>query len=272
VIVLQSAAIFLLLLGTSLVGAKVQKGLPAHHRAQETVDAIRLILTMLLTLSGLVLGLLITSAKGRHDERTGNLERFAVDLVELDQRLRQYGPDAVSIRAELRRYTAAAIASTWPHEPRPIGTYPKPEEIGDTNSIESLPLGNILAGIDHRIELLQPMDTYHRQTAERLRARAADNLQQRWRLITSAHGTISGPFLMALVFWLVVIFAIFGLSAPPNALVHIVVTLCALSIASSFYIILDFDKPQSGLLKIASDPLRMALEHMDRPIQPALGQ
>jgi hypothetical protein len=268
-IVLHSAAIFILLLGSSLAGAQVQKFLPAHHRARETVDAIRLIMTMLLTLSGLVLGLLITSAKGRHDERTGNLERFAVDLLELDQRLRQYGPDAAEIRAELRRYTAAAIASTWPHEPRPTGTYPTPEELGNTDSIESTPLGTMLAGIDHMIERLEPNDTYHRQTAERLRARAADNLQQRWRLITAAHGTISWPFLMALVFWLVVIFTIFGLSAPQNALVYIVVTMCALSIASSVYIILDFDEPQSGLLRIASDPLRTALGHMDRPIQPA---
>jgi len=267
-IVLQSMVIFILLLGSSLVGARIQTLLPAHHRAQETVDAIRLIMTMLLTLSGLVLGLLITSAKGRHDERTGNLERFAVDLIELDQRLRQYGADAADIRLQLRRYTAAAIASTWPHEPRPAGTYPKPEDLGDANNIESAPLGAALAQVDHLIEKLAPTDIYHKQTAERLRARVADNLQQRWKIITSAHGTISWPFLMALVFWLVVIFVIFGLSAPQNALVHIVVTMCAISIASSFYIILDFDAPQSGLLRIASDPLRMALEHMDRPVQP----
>jgi len=264
----QSTAIFLLLLGSAIAGAQVQTLLPPHHRARETVDAIRLIMTMLLTLSGLVLGLLITSAKARHDERTGNLERFSVDLIELDQRLRQYGSEAEGIRDQLRRYTAAAIASTWPNEQRPTGDYPKPEELGDTGSIESVPLGTMLAGIDHMIEKLVPTDIYHRQTAERLRARVADNLQQRWKLITSAHGTMAWPFLMGLVFWLMVIFAIFGLSAPQNALVYIVVTMCALSIASSLYIILDFDEPQSGLLRIASDPLRSALEHIDRPVQP----
>jgi len=270
--VLQSAAIFLVLLGSSLVGAQIQRFLPAHHRTRDTVDAVRLIMTMLLTLSGLVLGLLITSAKSRHDERTGTLERFAVDLLELDQRLRQYGPDAGEIRAELRRYTAAAIASTWPHEPRPTGTYPTPEELGNADSIESRPLGTMLAGIDHMIQRLQPADTYHSQTAERLRARAADNLQQRWRLITAAHGTMSWPFLMALVFWLAIIFTIFGLSSPQNALVYVVATMCALSIASSFYIIMDFDEPQTGLLRIASDPLRMALEHMDRPVDSTLAR
>jgi hypothetical protein len=238
--------------------------LPDHHRSRDTIESVRLVITMLVTLAAVVLGLLISSAKARHDEEIGNLERYSVDLIELDQRLRQYGPDAADIRAQLRAYTAAAIADTWPNEPLPSGTYPRATVSGIRNSVENPTLGDELAGVDHAIQMLAPTDPYHEHTAERLRGRAADVLQQRWRLIASTHGTISWPFLTIMLFWLVIMFAIFGISSPQNTLVYVVVLLSALSIASSVYLVLEFDSPETGLLRIPSLPMRNALSHLDR--------
>jgi hypothetical protein len=271
VIELQTAAICAILLASAFLGAWVQTALPRHHRAHDTVETIRLVMTMLVTFSALVLGLLTSSAKARHDTQVGNLEKYAVDLIELDQRLRQYGPDARAIRAQLRTYTAAAIADTWPDEQLPSGAYPRRGELGTANGVESATLGDMLTGVDRMIEELQPTDMFHRQTAERLRARVVDNLQQRWRLIASTHPTISWPLLTVLILWLVIIFAIFGLSSPYNALVAVVVLLCALSISSALYLILEFDTPQAGLLPVPSQSLRDALAHMDRPEAPPPG-
>jgi hypothetical protein len=266
VIGFQASAICAILLVSAFFGAWVQTLLPTHHRSRDTVDSVRLVMSMLLMLSALVLGLLTSSAKARHDDQVANLEKYSVDLIELDQRLRQYGPDACEIRARLRAYTAAAIADTWPNEPLPTGTYPRPGDLGQTAGVESYTLGDRLAGVDRMIEELAPTDPFHQQTAERLRARVADNLQQRWRLIESAHSTISWPFLTVLIFWLVIIFAIFGLSSPRNALVYVVVILCAVSVSSSLYLIQEFDAPQTGLLQVPSQSLRDALSHMDRPV------
>ena len=265
---LQAAAICLILLASAFFGAAVQNVLPALHRSRDTVESVRLIMTMLVTFAALVLGLLTSSAKAQHDDQVANLERYSVDLIELDQRLREYGPEAANIRTQLRAYTAAAIADTWPAEPRPTGHYPQPGEIGRPNGVESYTLGSILTGVDRMVDELAPADTFHRQTAERLRARAGDNLQQRWRLIATTHSTLSWPFLAVLIFWLAIIFATFGLSSPRNALVYVVVVLCALSISSSIYLILDFDSPQNGLLRVPSQSLRDALAHMDRPVEP----
>lgn len=264
-IALEACSICVLLLISAFIGAWAQKALPDHHRSRDTIELVRLVITMLVTLSAVVLGLLISSAKARHDDEIGNLERYSVDLIELDQRLRQYGPDATDIRAELRAYTAAAIADTWPAEPLPTGRYERRTKTGYGSSVENATLGDRLAGIDHAIQMLSPTDTYHQHTAERLRDRSADVLQQRWRLIASTHGTISWPFLTVMLFWLVIMFAIFGISSPPNALVYVVVVLSALSIASSVYLVLDFDSPETGLLRIPSLPMRGALSHMDRP-------
>ena len=58
-----------------------------------------------------------------------------------------------------------------------------------------------------------------------------------------------------LVFWLVVLFASFGLRAPPNSMSVTVIGLCALSLSAAVFVILDMDRPYEGLfgMKISHD-------------------
>jgi hypothetical protein len=267
-IIAETAAACLILLASAFLGWWIQSALPTRHKSRDTVEAVRLVLTMLLTVSAIVLGLLTSSAKSRHDAQAAELESYSVDLVELDQRLRQYGPEALPIRALLRAYTAAAIADTWPDEPPPSGKYPRIQHGPAADGVESVTLGDILEDVDRMIERLAPPDAFREQTAARLRDRVATSLQTRWRIIASAHSTTSWPFLFVLMFWLVIIFAIFGLSSPGNALVYTVVILGAVSISSSLYLILDFDAAQAGLMRIESEPMRDALARLDRPVAP----
>ena len=67
-----------------------------------------------------------------------------------------------------------------------------------------------------------------------------------------------------LVFWLMVIFACFGLRAPASPLVLIVIALSAISLNSTMFIILDMDMPYEGLFKISSQTMRTALSDMLR--------
>ena len=256
--------LFVVLLLSSWAGFAVQSRLHERHIASEKIESVRLLFVMLLTFTALVLGLLTQSAKDRFDGYEKDLSAYAADLIELDHRLRTYGPDAESIRADLRRYTAAAIADTWPDEPLPLGEYPRMASGANKGSVEDLSLGDMLTDIDVRIERLQPTDTYHSQIAARLRDRLGATIQKRWALILSARSTISWPFLTVLTVWLSVIFAIFALTAPRDGLVYVVIILSALSIASPLYLILDYSGPQSGLLQLSSDAMRTALAHMDR--------
>ena len=262
---LYTALLFLTLLCSAIVGWAVQRKLNERHVARDTVESIRLMMGMLLTFSALVLGLLTSSAKQRFDGYTNDLSAYGADLIELDHRLRIYGPDASDIRKQLRAYTAAAIADTWPGEPLPAGDYPRLKAEAGVRNVEAPALGDMLADVDEAIEKLAPADTFHQQIAARLRNRVATAIQQRWQLIFSARSTISWPFLMVLTAWLSIIYAIFGLTAPRNGLVYIVVVLSALSIASPLYLILDYSGAQSGLLNLSSLPMRTALSHMDRP-------
>ena len=70
------------------------------------------------------------------------------------------------------------------------------------------------------------------------------------------------PFLVVLVFWITVIFASFGLFAPPNGTVVSVLLVCALSIAASIVLVVQLGRPFEGILKISSAPFRYTLSHL----------
>jgi hypothetical protein len=69
-------------------------------------------------------------------------------------------------------------------------------------------------------------------------------------------------FLVILSFWLVVLFASFGLFAPRNATVVATLLISALSVAGAIFLILELDQPFEGLIQISSTPLRSAFVHL----------
>ena len=251
------------LLGASWVGWRVQRALPSHHRTRETVDAIRLVLGMLVTFAALVLGLLTSGAKGHFDLHQRNLQTYGIDLIAMDLRLREYGAEGDAARATLRSYTAAALADTWPNEPQPAGSFPRQIARMTPGSLESPSLGTMLLHVDQAIAGFSPANPLQQRLLPLLMSRMEQTLQDRWILIGSAKATISWPFFAVMVAWLVLVFAIFGLSAPANGAVYAVIGVAALSLSMAVYLIVDFDTPLTGVLKASSAPLRDALVHMD---------
>ena len=81
-------------------------------------------------------------------------------------------------------------------------------------------------------------------------------------LLEQTGGSIPQPFLVVLVFWLVIIFVGFGLFAPVNPTVISVLLVCALSAAGAIFLIVELDRPLEGLIRITDAPLRNALAHL----------
>ncbi len=261
--IVYPALLFLILLGSVATGWWVQHRVDDRHVTPASIDSVRLLMGMLLTFSALVLGLLTSNAKQRFDGYNTDLSAFGADLIELDHRLRVYGPQADDIRKLLRSYAAAAIADSWPDETAPSGQYPRFKRDPTSSGVEGTELGDMLANVDVDIEHLAPQDEFHRLIAGRLRDRVALTIQQRWHLIFATRSSISWPFLIVLTSWLSIIFAIFGLTSPRNRLTYAVVGLSALSIASPLYLIIDYSAPLTGLVQLSSVPMRAALSHMD---------
>lgn len=255
---------FVALVIAALIGTGVRRALPEEHKAQETVQLVQLVIGMLVTFAALMLSLLTASAKTGFDTVTDDFHVFASELIQLDSTLRAYGGEADRARALLRSYTAAATASTWPHEPLPPGDYyPRDIDPKDTSdNLDDVRLDRLLDTAGNEIRRLDVADPYHEALRREGLEQFARATNAHWKLIEEAHSSISLPFFLTMAFWLFVIFLSFGLVAPHNALALVTVGLGAILLASVIYVIVDFDTLFRGLIIVPSQPMRDALVHL----------
>jgi hypothetical protein len=262
---LEAALVLFVLLGNSALGLVIHPLLSERHRSREVIEFVQLVVAMLVTFAALVLGLLTSSVKASFDKVDGDLNGLAIELIRLDQCLREWGEETRPIRGLLRTYTAAAIATTWTQEPRPPGDYYPTDVPKMTDApLESSVMGDLLARIEFGIRELEPHDPMHRRLETTCIAQYERLMQTRWRLIEEAGSSISTPFFVVLIFWLAVVFAAFGLNAPHNLLSYVTIALAAVSIASAIFVIIDLDQPFQGIFTVSSQPLRHALAHLSQ--------
>jgi hypothetical protein len=111
---------------------------------------------------------------------------------------------------------------------------------------------------------LTPRDDSQRSLQSRAAQLGEEILQARWLAFAGVGTSVPLPFLAILLFWLTITFASFGLFAPRNGTVLVVLFVCAVSVGSAVFLILELDGPFDGLLKVPADPLRYALTHLNQ--------
>ena len=89
---------------------------------------------------------------------------------------------------------------------------------------------------------------------------SSDMLQARLLLMEGQQNTLPSSFLVLLIFWLTGLFISFGLFAPRNGTVLAVLLICALSVSSAIFLVLEMNRPLDGFIKVSSAPLRKAVE------------
>ena len=266
---LRAGIVFLLLLASTAFGMFVSGRLSERHRNRETIELVGLAITMLVTFAALVMSLLIYSVKGAFDEANTDMAALAAHIVELDQCLRNYGPETAGVRSVLRTYTATVIATTWPSQaPSMNAGAPLKAPPISPGAMESVVLGDVINTIDVAIRRLKPIDAYHSGIAASCLDDFHSFVEARWNVNEEARSTISMPFFVVLVFWLMVIFVCFGLNAPRTGFVFMTIALGALSISSAVFVMLDMDTPFSGTIIISSQPMRNAYSDITRPYTP----
>ncbi len=236
--------------GGALLGIYLRIRLPDHHLSNDSKDTVKLCAGMIATLSALILGLLVSSAKGTFDTMNAEITSGASKIILLDRVLANYGPQAGSAREQLRRTTAAGIEVMWP------------EHKTGVPGLTAFERANGMELVQARLRELVPATDAQRQLLDQARQIANDLLQSRWLLIEQTTNALPLPFLVMLLFWLTMLHLSFGLFAPCNATVIIVLLLSALSVSGAVFLILEMNHPLSGVIQVSSAPLLKALEHL----------
>jgi hypothetical protein len=263
----SSGLILLMLGGSASLGQWIVSILPEHHRSRETIEFTRLVTALLVTFTALVLSLLITSVNSSFEKTESDLRSFAAQIIRLTDSLDDYGPETAPIRTNLRRYTASAIASTWPEEPAPSGDYPR--AVSHEDDFEASNLGEMLRHMQTDLLRLDASNATRLSLRDTSLKRLEALLDDRWTLIGEARSNITGPFYDMMALWLFVVFLSFGMSAPRKWLSAIFIVMVAISVSGAFFVILELDGPLDGLVKVSSEPMLHALRHLDWSLQAA---
>jgi hypothetical protein len=249
---LVGTVVFVCTLGGTLLGMWLRTTLPEHHLNNESRDTVKLGAGLIATMTALVLGLVTASAKSSFDNVNTVVRNTAVDILTLDRLLARYGPETREIRGVLQQVITSRTETIWSQ--------------GSSQPAQLDPLGvaETVEGLGDRIRTLTPRDDSQRSLQSRALEVFEVLLRARWIMFASGGSSVPLPFLVVLLFWLTITFATFGLFAPRNATVIGVLFVCALSVGGAVFLIAEMDGPFTGLLKVSEDPMRYALEHLNR--------
>ena len=247
-----AVVVAVLVLSGSLLGAFLRKRLPRHHLDGESKEMVKMGIGFLSTLAALVLGLIISSAKGSFDTKSAEVESAAAQILQLNNNLKQLGDAAEPARALLRRLVTATVGEDWGK--------------GRTASHGSDANETVLA-LYHMQKMLRavPVANAGQHSAWSKALQLIDDLAQ-LRSVAIAHSgsSITPPLLALLVFWLMIIAVGLNLFAPSNGTIHTVNVLCALSVAGAIFLILEMDQPYDGLIRVSNVPLRAVLVQLEK--------
>src|SRR6266567_1215431 len=245
-----SLIIFGCVVGAVLMGRALGRRLPEDHLSADTKETVKLAMGLLATMSALLLGLLVASAKSSYDNARNQVIEMAAKVAFLDLVLTGYGPEAGDVRNLLHE----AIEETA-HRMQPLKANTGSKLAPNTQA------GN---AIYVAIQRLTPQDEMQRSLKAQATTLAVELGQLRTLLVAESISSISKPLLIVVGCWLVVIFLSFAVIAPRNATATTALMISALSAAAAIFLILELDRPFSGVLRISNQPVINLLDRLGK--------
>ncbi len=240
-----SSIVFACVFGGALLGMFLRKLLPQHHLSDDSKSVVMVAMGLVATMTALVLGLLISSAKNSFDTLNSEITATSSKIILLDRTLALYGPETKEARDLLRSTVAAVLDRMASKRSANPG-----EMLASTRQVES---------VYDKIQGLLPKDDRQRSFQADALSILKEIRQTRVLIYEQQSTSISMPMLIILVSWLTVLFISFGLYAPTNGTVVTSLLVSALSVSCAILLILELYTPYLGLIKISSAPLRAAL-------------
>lgn len=245
-----SFVVLLCIFGSAVAGLLLRPRFPDAHLNAESKEIVKLVIGIVGTMTGMVLGLLVASAKSSFDSQRNGVAQLAANVVVLDRALAHYGTETQDVRDVLRNSVNDMIQRIWPEE-----SLSSPSGRADTAKYDE---------VYDKILGLRPKNDAQRTTQALALTIIHDTARMRWLLYSQRDNSIPNVFLVLMVAWLAITFGSYGLFAPRHATSLTVLLLGSLVVSSAVFLILELDHPFGGIMHISSQPLRNALDQIGR--------
>jgi len=234
--------------GAGVFGLWLHVRLPEKHapdRAREMIGAMTGLIGLLLAL---VLGTLVGSSYTLYATQKAELETLAAKMLQLDEALEAYGPDAQLARDGLHKAVRQTYDKIWGSE---------------TANLADLNIKTVVDGskmLDQFLMSLSPKTDAQKQVLATANAAATQIAQTRLLMMLQLAGGIPWPMLSIVICWSLLLFCGYGLVSPINATVIVTLGLGAVAVASAIFLIIELSEPYSGWFKIPSAGMAATLQ------------
>lgn len=241
---LISLIVAALLLLAVWLGLYVRRHLPEPHLSADTKDTVKIAMGLVATMSALLLGLLVSSTQDSYKTVQSQVVTLGAKISFMDRLLSLYGPEAAALQTRVRQITQATVQQMWNSQNQPSAI---DQEAGNDLYVTLLEL--------------EPKNELQRNLKTQGIATFMEVGQLRTVMQVQSQKTMIWPLLVAVVFWLIVIFFSFSLFAPDNSTASFSLMISALSVAVAIFLILELNQPFHGLIRISPALLEKAVPH-----------
>jgi hypothetical protein len=196
-------------------------------------------------MAALLLGLLVSAAKGTYDAQREQVIQMAARTAVLDRVLVLYGTESADARAVFRAAIDDAIRRVWPAEEGRASDLAPNFEAGDAVFVV--------------LQELAPSSESQAELKSEAVGRMLDLAERRALLVAQSAAAVPRPLLVVVVCWLFVVLFGFSVLAPQNAVAALALSASAASVSGAILLILELERPFDGLIKISSEPLTSAM-------------
>jgi hypothetical protein len=244
---------FVFVFGGAMLGTFIRLRLPDGHLQDESRDVVKVVVGLTATLAAVLFSLLIASAKNFYDAQTAEVEVLASKVVLLDRILAVYGPEAATARKEVYVIVNEAVERIWPSRPT------------EASDLDLLREGHGTGVFFAQMAALEP-HTDSQRIAQAQAIQIALSLSEiRFLMFSQRGNTVPVIFVGVLLFWVVVLFGGYGLLSEVNGTLVGVMLVSALSVGLAMYLIVEFNRPFDGVIRIPGRIMHEAIAQMGQP-------
>lgn len=223
-------------------GLYTRRHLPEPHLSADTKDTVKIAMGLVATMSALLLGLLVSSMQDSYKTVQDQVITLGAKISFMDRLMTLYGPEAKDLQTSVRQITQATVQQMWNSQSEPSAIN---QEAGNALYVALLEL--------------KPQSELQQNLKSQGIVTFLEVGQLRTVMQVQSQKTMSWPLLIAVVFWLIVIFFSFSLFAPDNKTASFSLMVSALSVAVAIFLILELNQPFHGLIRISPALLEKAV-------------
>lgn len=246
------SAFFTMLLaggGSLLLASRV----PATWHNDITVKSLKTSMAMVATMSSLLLGLMVNSARFNYSEAYSDVQNYAASLQIADLELLSFGAAACPLRRTLQDYARQLVAETW--------------DADDDNGHS--PALRTLLRLDGEIRALPAITSEQQQVRSNLLSISRQLVEARWKVTGVARTATPAIFISVVICWFALIFAYSGFFAPHTPVAFIGHILAMAAISAAIFMVTEMGEPFSGPIQVSPAPVMRQLLRMEAEPCPA---